>query len=312
MKRALITGSEGFAGGHLWKELEKQGYEVFGTTLKEPDKGLSKNLFICDITTKENIKEIVNDLLPDYIFHLAAQAAPSIAFKYPRLTIEVNTIGSINLLDSVREIPDYRPRILFVGSSEEYGVVSSEEIPVTEDHPLNPISPYSVSKIAAYHLSKIYNRAFDTDVVYACSFNNTGPGQATGFLAPDVAAQIVNIENGKDKPIIFTGNLDTFRDYTDVRDVVRAYVLLLEKGKTGERYNICSGDAIATKEIVETLIKLSTVKIKHKVDPSRVRPSDIPVIEGSFQKIHELTGWQPSIPLKTTLKDLLDSYRNRD
>ncbi len=312
MKRALITGCEGFAGTHLWGELEKNGYEVFGTTLKEPGRGQEKTVYHADVTVKEDLKEIINNLLPDYIFNLAAQAAPSVSFKYPRLTIAVNTIGVANLLEVIREIPKYRPRLLLIGTSEEYGIIDAKDLPVTEDHPLNPISPYSVSKLATYHLCKIYSRAYDMDIVYASTFNNTGPGQLPGFLAPDVAEQIVKIERGKQKPLVLTGSLETYRDYTDVRDVVKAYRLLAEKGKNGERYNICSGECVSTKSVVETLIGFSTLNINHQVDPLRNRPSDLPVIKGSFEKIHKATGWKPEIPIEVSLKDLLESFRDKE
>lgn len=311
MKRALITGSEGFAGGHLWGELEKNGYEVFGTTLQFRDTDIKKKVFQCDITVKEDLKKVIGHLLPDYIFNMASQAAPSLSFKKPQLTFLVNTIGTANLLDAVREIPDYHPRILLAGSSDEYGIVSEKDMPVTEEQVLNPQNPYSISKVAAYYLMKVYVKSYQMNIIYASSFNNTGPGQLPGFLAPDVADQIIKIENGKQEPVLLTGNVDTFRDYTDVRDVVRAYRLMLEKGVSGERYNICSGKSISTEKIVETLIKNSTVKINHKVDPLRNRPSDMPAIKGSYQKLQKLTGWEPQLPLEQTLKDLLDWYRNR-
>lgn len=309
MKRALITGSEGFAGNHLWKELEQNGYEVFGTTLHEPSAEMQNNIFHCDISVKQNIKEVVDNLLPDCIFNLAAIASPSYSFKNPELTIQVNTIGVINLLEVVKEIPEYKPKILLVGSSEEYGVISSEDMPVKEDHSLNPVSPYSASKVASYHLAKIYSRSYGMDIVYACSFNNTGPGQQPGFLAPDVASQIVKIERGKQSPAVLTGNLDTYRDYTDVRDTVRAYRLLMEKGESGQRYNVCSGISVSTKSIVEKLISMSSVGITQEVDQARNRPSDMPIIKGSYKKLNELTGWKPEIPLEKTLKDLLDWHR---
>lgn len=312
MKRALITGSEGFAGYHLWRELEKNGYEVYGTTLFESPKDPMDNVFQADITDKDDLKNIIEKLLPDYIFNLAAQAAPSISFKRPSLTFAVNTVGVANLIEIIREISNYNPRIILIGSSEEYGIVDQKDLPVTENQPLNPVSPYSVSKVATYYLSKIYSKSFGMDIIYASTFNNTGPGQTPGFLVPDVAEQIVNIEKENREQVVLTGNLDTFRDYTDVRDVVRAYRLLAEKGVSGERYNICSGKSISTKYIVDTLIGFSTLKISHKVDPLKKRPSDLPVIRGSYEKIKKATSWQPEIPIEISLKDLLESLRSKE
>lgn len=311
MKKVLITGSEGFVGGHLWIELEKNGYEVFGTTLKDPVLGHTDNVFVCDITKREQLDKLIGDLQPSHIFHLAAQANPYLSYKEPRLTFEVNLLGTLNLLDSVRIIPDYKPRILVVGTSEEYGFVPQDKMPVTEDSSFDPSSPYSVSKLAAYHLCKVYSRSYGMEIVYASSFNHTGPGQNPGLLAPDVAMQIVEIERGLRQQPLLTGNLDTHRDYTDVRDVTRAYRLLIEKGRPGERYNVCSGKSVPTKEVVDILIKLANTKIDQQIDPERNRPSDLPVLYGSHKNITQETGWVPEIPLDQTLKDLLDWYRTK-
>jgi len=308
MKRALITGSEGFVGGHLLKELLENGYEVFGTTLKAtPDTG--SNIYVCDITNEEQIKTLLDELKPDSIFHLAAVASPAVSFKQPKFTFEVNTLGTMNILEAIRLIPDYNPRILIVGTSEEYGFVTPDQMPVTEATTFNPVSPYSVSKLATYYFSNVHVRSYKTDIVYAASFNHTGPGQLPGFISPDVAKQIVAIERGEQEPILYTGNLDAERDMSDVRDVVRAYRLIVENGKTGERYNVCSGKSIKVKKIVNHLIKLSNKKIKHKIDPARNRPSDMPILLGSHKKLTKETGWKPQISLKKTLEDLLNWYR---
>lgn len=310
MKRAFITGSEGFVGGHLWKELADNGYEVFGTSLLEPDhKDL--HIFTCDITNPKQISEIVEKLKPDCIFHLAAQPSPHRSWDIPQKTFEINTIGTINLIEAVLKIPDYKPRILFIGSAAEYGDVPENNLPITENTFLDPRSPYAISKLACFYLMKSYVMAKKMDILYSASFSHTGPGQATGFLSSDIAEQIVKIERGEHEPKLMTGYLDNLRDYTDVRDVVRAYRLLIEKGKTGERYNVCTGKKISTGEIYGKLISFSNVHIEHAIDPTRNNPSDVPVIYGSHEKITRNTGWEPKITLDKTLEDLLNWYRTK-
>ena len=310
MKKALITGSEGFVGRHLWKELEINGYKVFGTSLNEPEIKSDK-VFVCDITDTEKVDNLMKNLRPDYIFHLAAQPSPHHSWTSPKKTFEINTIGTVNLLESIKNNPGYHPRTLLVGSSVEYGDVPEDKLPITEETGFDPRSPYAISKLACYYTAKAYVRVNKIDIVYSASFSHTGPGQGVGFLASDIATQIVEIEKGNKAPLLLTGYLENLRDYTDVRDVVRAYRLLLDKGKTGERYNVCSGKAISTGDIYQGLIKNAYVKIEHSIDPTRNNPSDVPVIIGSHAKITTETGWTPEIPIEQTLKDLLDWYRSK-
>lgn len=311
MKRVLITGSEGFVGQHLWKELETNGYEVYGTTLRTPETGLPQNVFVCDIESQEQLSLLITKIMPDAIFHLAGQPKPGLSFNIPQKTIAVNTIGTINLLEAIRAIPGYLPRLVMVGTSEEHGIVSPENLPITENTPLEPINPYAISKVANWYLVKEYVRSFNFDIVYVTPFTHTGPGQMPGFLSPDISSQIVEIERGAKDPVILTGDLSSKRDIIDVRDVVRAYRLLLEKGKKGERYIVSTGKSLPVENIVEILISLSKVKIELKLDESRNRPTDIPNLFGSHNKLTEATGWQPEIPLEKTLQDLLDWYRTK-
>lgn len=310
-KKVLITGSEGFAGQHLIDELIKIGYEVYGTTFANSINQNKIKTFVCDIESQSEIYSIINSLKPDAIVHLAGQPKPGLSFNIPQKTFQVNTIGTINLLEAVRSIPDYRPRILIVGTSEEHGIVRPEDLPITENTTLNPINPYAISKTANWYLTRQYVKSFNFDIVYATPFTHTGPGQGLGFLSPDVASQIVEIEKGQKQPILETGDLSSRRDIGDVRDVVRAYRLLLEKGITGERYIISTGKSIPVSEIVEKLINMSKVKIELKIDSTRTRPTDIPDLIGSHDKLTDLTGWQPEIPLEKTLEDLLIWYRNK-
>ncbi|KKT40358.1 hypothetical protein A3K29_03100 [Candidatus Collierbacteria bacterium RIFOXYB2_FULL_46_14] len=308
MKKALITGSTGFVGGHLWKELESAGYQVFGTSRTKIEPKNSR-IFACDITNEKKLAKLIAKLKPDHIYHLAAQPSPRHSYQFPQKTFEINNLGTINLLEAIKNIAGYTPRVLVVGSATECGFVPAEQLPITEATPFAPENPYSISKLACYHLSLCYARDGACEVIYASSFSHTGPGQATGFLAADIAKQIVEIENGHQEAKLVTGHLENLRDYLDVRDVAKAYRLLLEKGKNGERYNVCSGITVSTKTIFQTLLDLSKVKIDHQVDPSRNNAQDAPILYGSHDKITKETGWVPQISIDQTLKDLLDWYR---
>lgn len=309
MKKILITGSEGFVGQHLWKELTDNGYEVFGTDLAT--KKDNSKYFSGDITKTEEIKNIIVSLKPDAIIHLAAWSNPGTSFANPQKTFEINTIGTINLFEAVRALDNYHPRILAIGSSAEFGIVPKNKLPIAEETPLSANSPYGVSKIANWYVVCQYVSSYGFDIIYPTPFNHTGPSQGLGFLAADISSQIVKIENGEQEPIVKTGDLSTLREILDVRDVVRAYRLLLEKGKTGERYLICTGKSTPVKEVVEMLLSFSSAKIKTSTDPSKIRPSDISEQRGNPDKLYQTTSWKPEIPLEKTLQDLLDWYREK-
>lgn len=310
-KKVLITGSEGFAGQHLINELINNEYEVYGTTFAPGNNQNKIKTFVCNVESQSEIFSVINSLKPDAIIHLAGQPKPGLSFNIPQKTFLVNTIGTINLLEAIRSIPNYYPRILLVGTSEEHGIVPPKDLPITENTPLNPINPYAISKTANWFLAKQYVKSFNFDIVYATPFTHTGPGQGLGFLSTDVASQIVEIEKGLKEPILQTGDISSKRDIGDVRDVVRAYRLLLKKGKSGERYIISTGKSIPVSEIVEKLIKMSKVKIELKIDNTRTRPTDIPDLIGCHDKLTQLTDWQPMIPLDKTLEDLLNWYRQK-
>lgn len=311
MKRVLITGSEGFVGSHLWTELESHGYDIYGTALNIKDARLPENTYQCNILDKESLDKLISSLMPDIIYHLAAQPKPGVSFKQPQTTFEINTIGTINLLEAVRNVNSYQPRIILIGTSEEHGIVKKTDLPITENTALNPINPYAISKVANWYLAQEYVKSFGFDIIYITPFTHTGPGQQKGFLAPDVASQIAQLEKKNNDGIIYTGDLNAKRDVLDVRDVVRAYRLLAEKGRSGERYLVSTGKSIQVKKIVDTLLSLSLVKITHQLDPERNRPSDIPDLYGSHAKLTKVTGWKPQIPLEKTLSDLLDWYRTQ-
>lgn len=306
----FITGREGFMGNWLAKELKGHGYTTSGTSLNEFIGGEKENIFQCDITDQEEIKKLILDRKPAAIVHLAALVKPSEAIKDPEKAFLINLEGTRNIFEAVKAIPDYRPKIIIVGSSEEFGVVSSGT-PVTEETPFAPVNPYGESKLQAWKLAQEYIKKYNLDIVSAISFNHTGPGQATGFIAPDIASQIVDIEKGLKEPILITGNISHKRNLSDVRDVARAYRLLLELGKTGESYLVCADKSVPLLYLVNTLIGLSLIKIEHQIDPNSARPADIFDITASHDKITKETGWQPEIPLEKTLRDLLEWYREK-
>ncbi len=307
MKEILITGSEGFVGRHLQQELKSHGYETSGTSLSEP---VERDVYQCDITDAETLSSLIDSLRPNTIFHLAAFVSAARSSINPQEVFRINVEGTRNLFEAVRRIPGYQPKIILIGSAEEFGVPPLGK-PATEETPLSPRNPYAESKVQAWKLAQEYINKYHLDIVSAIPFNHTGPGQRLGFIAPDIASQIVEIERGIKEPVVITGNVSHKRNFTDVRDVVSAYRLLFELGRTGERYIICNDQSIPLSEIVDTLIGLSTVTIEHQIDPSRGRPSDVQDISGSHSKITRETGWTPEIPLKQTLSDLLDWYRNK-
>ncbi len=315
--KVLITGISGFVGSHLADYFLAQGnYEVFGTIKWRSMRDniihiVDKiNLFECDIKDAFAMKTMLAKVRPDYIFHLAAQSYVPFSWRAPQETISTNILGELNLFESVRELK-LDPKIHIAGSSEEYGLVYPEETPIKETNPLRPLSPYAVSKVAQDFLGYQYFKSYGLKIVRTRAFNHTGPRRGDVFVTSNFAKQIVEIEKGMRPPVIKVGNLNAVRDFLDVRDVVRAYALALEKGVPGEVYNIASGKGIKIKELLERLIKISGVDLKIETDPSRLRPSDVELLIGSPEKFQMATGWKPEIPFDKTLKDLLDFWRKR-
>jgi GDP-4-dehydro-6-deoxy-D-mannose reductase len=316
MKKVLITGITGFVGQHLAKHfLSQSDYEVVGTYRSEASLDSLQDLkehvsFLqLDLMDPKAVSELLLTEKPDYICHLAAQASPAISFKNPSETLTNNIVAELNVLEALRSEELKGTRILIVSTGEVYGAVTPADLPVDELTPMRPVSPYSVSKIAQDYLALQYFLAYHVDIVRVRPFNHTGPGQKAGYVVSDFARQIVAIEQKKNDPIIFVGNLEAKRDFTDVRDVVRAYQLALEKGVSGEVYNIGSGTSRKIADILETLRSHSQQEIEVKTDPSRFRPIDVPEIVCDYQKFQELTGWKPEIPFEKTLQDILDYLR---
>ncbi len=314
--KALITGITGFVGSHLADLLLEEGLEVHGLVRARSNTeniaGVKERLLLWegDLADPHSIKGVIGEVRPDYIFHLAAQSFVPSSWKSPSSTMETNLAGSLHLFEAIRETK-IDPVIQIAGSSEEYGLVDEGSLPITEDTPLRPLSPYAVSKIAMDYLGFQYYRSYGLRIIRTRAFNHEGPRRGDQFVTSNFAKQIAEIEYGLRAPVIYVGNLEAKRDYTDVRDVVRAYWLAVRRAKPGEVYNICSGHSYAIQTVLDLLLSLSSVKVEIRTDPSRLRPSDVPVLLGDYSKFHRVTGWAPTIPFEATLADLLDYWRER-
>ena len=315
--RVLITGATGFVGSHLIEFLFRETRaQVFGARRRRSDMSLVQTLnkvqwFEMDIIDAHNVLAAIKSVRPTHIFHLAAQSFVPTSWRAPQETFTTNAIGTINLLEAVKVL-ELGAKIHIAGTSEEYGYVKPEELPVTEKNPLRPLSPYAVSKVAADLSGQQYHRSYRVQVVVTRAFNHTGPRRGEVFAESSFSKQIAQIEKGLQEPVIRVGNLDAERDFSDVRDIVRAYWVALEKSEPGRIYNICSGKAIRLGELLDLLLARAKVKnIKIEQDPERLRPSDVPRLEGDCSKFRRLTGWRPEIPLEKTLEDLLQYWRSR-
>ena len=314
--KALITGISGFAGSYLAEFLLDKKYKIFGTFY---DKSTFSNLngcmdkieiFECDIRNYNNLKKIIEKVRPDEIYHLAAISFVPTSLMNPKLTFDTNLYGTLNLYQAVIE-QKINPKILFVGSADEYGIVNENDLPINENCPLQPVNPYSISKASADYLSHFYFKSYDLNIVRVRPFNHIGPRQSPEFVCSNFSKQIVEIEKGMKEPVIMVGNLEAKRDFTDVRDIVRAYWLAIQKGKSGDVYNICSGKAVSIKEILDKLLSMSKKNIKVKQDLNRMRSSDIPILLGNSTKFWKQTSWEQGIPFEKTLRYILGYWRER-
>ena len=313
--KALITGIAGFVGPYLAEVLLKNNIEVFGTYLTQSELENFDNtlpvseLFQCDLVDEKDAAKIFENQSFDYVFHLAAQSSVPQSFKFPKLTYNVNIIGTVNLLEQLSRKKEIK-KIVFTSSSDVYGKVDKKYIPVNESAPLVPLNPYSISKISAEMTCRYFTDAYQLPIVVARAFNHSGPKQTPQFVIADFAKQIAKIELDLKEPIIKVGNLNAKRDFLDVRDVVRAYYLLALKGQPGEIYNVSSNEARSIQSILDKLVDLSSMKIKIKIDKNKIRPTELPVLAGDNSKLQNTTSWQQEIPFKKTLQDGLDHWRS--
>lgn len=317
--RLLITGFAGFVSQHFLELLNKEepGSVVLGIDKNPPDFNFSgfNNLTISfekiDLLNRAATDTILNTFHPDYILHLASVSSVAQSWHTPLDSFVNNTNIFLNLVEQVR-IKNNKCRILSVGSSEEFGEVAEKELPLTEDHPLKPVSPYAVARVSQEMLSKIYADGFSLDIIMTRSFNHIGPGQKEMFVISSFAKQLVALaKNNPANKEITVGNLSIIRDFVDVRDVVKAYYLLLKKGRRGEVYNICSGKGIVLKDIITTMSSLLNIKVDTIVNPQLIRPNENKKVIGSYQKINDELGWKPEIDITKSLADIIIYWQHR-
>lgn len=311
--RILITGVGGFVGRHLFNTLCKQYPDaiIHGTAIDEPPRmGDRLKYHLIDLKNYAVISDLIAEVQPDQIYHLAAQASPRRSFVIPWETLENNIKSQLNIIQSCIALK-LQPRILVISSAEIYGPVRPEQQPINEDAPLRPTNPYGVSKVTQDMLGLQYYLSHKLPILRVRPFNHFGPGQSEGFVATDFAAQVARIEAGLQENVIEVGNLAAERDFTDVRDVVEAYTQLVEKGTPGDVYNVASGKPYSIQYLLDVLLQYSTVDIQVKVSEARMLPIDVPIVRGDATRLRQLTGWQPNIPFETTLLDVLNDWRNR-
>ena len=316
--RALITGITGFAGSHLAEYLlaEQPQVEVFGTrrwrSRMENIQHLEDKVTLIetDLSDPTSALRTLERVRPDYIFHLAAQSFVPTSWVAPSETFNINLVGQINIFEAIRTLK-LDPVVQIACSSEEYGLVLPDEVPIKETNPLRPLSPYAVSKVAQDYLGYQYFMSYGIKAIRTRGFNHTGPRRGDVFVTSNFARQVARIEAGLHAPVIRVGNLDSVRDFTDVRDMVRAYWLAVIKGKPGEVYNIATGEGITIRGMLDKLLAMSKIEVKVEIDPDRLRPSDVEVLLGDSSKFRADTGWEPRIPFDITLRDLLDYWRAR-
>ena len=342
--RVLITGITGFAGSHLAEYIvaEHPEISVYGTVrwrsrmenldqlrarglldlvegrysdrtvgLRDETKKGRVTLLYCDLVDAGSVEHLVSAVQPNRIFHLAAQSFVQSSFDEPASTLFTNINSQLNLLESMRRHDALQIRMHIAGSSEQYGLVHEDEVPMKETNPLRPLSPYAVSKVAQDKLAYQYFKSYGLHLVVTRGFNHTGPRRGLIFVTSTLAKQIAEIEAGLHEPVIYHGDLTSRRDWTDVRDMVRAYWLALEKAEPGESYNVGSGRTWTIREMLDILLSHSKVKIRLQEDPARLRPSDVKILWADTSKFRAATGWEPRIPFERTLGDLLDYWRAR-
>jgi GDP-4-dehydro-6-deoxy-D-mannose reductase len=312
----LITGAGGFVGKHLLNALRQHsaptlhGTVLDNAQLESVAHDTSCQWWVLDLRDPQAVRDLLEHIKPDQIYHLAGQSYVPRSFEDPWETLDNNIRGTLNLLMAIHDLK-LSTRFLNIGSADIYGAASADQLPLTEQSAFLPGSPYSVSKIAQDMLAFQYFNAYKLHTVRVRPFNHIGTGQNMRFAASDWASQIAEAELGRREPVVYVGNLSAARDFTDVRDVVRAYVMAAELGRGGDVFNVCSGTPRTMQSILDTLVSLSRVKIEVKVDQERFRPVDIPSLYGDYSLLHERTGWRPEFSIEQTLNDVLDEWRQR-
>lgn len=309
--KSLIIGGAGFVGPYLEDALHRSDprMEVYVSKLAhESYDHPGAKVIDLDILDKDMVAGTLEKIRPDWIFHLAAQSSVGLSWKNPKLTVDININGTLNILEALKDL-DYKPRVLLIGSGEEYGHIKTNEVPINEDNNTRPGNIYAATKACSNMLGKIYSDAYDLDIISVRAFNHIGPNQKPLFVVADLCHQAVKIEKGQQDPTINVGNLSAKRDFTDVRDVVRAYVMLMAKASKGQTYNVGSGKAIMVEQILQTILKHAKVKIQVNIDKSKFRPVDVPIIEADISKLQKTIEWQPEIELESTIQETLDYFR---
>ena len=315
--RILITGITGFVGSHLAEYALAQGAEVIGSlrwrSKTEHIEHLRARVTLLESDLRDvlSVRSLLEQARPDCIVHLAAQSFVAASWQQPVETFYTNAISQTNLFEAMRQLGS-KARFLVIGSSEEYGLVEPDELPIRETNPLRPLSPYAVSKVTQDLMGWQYFKSYGMHVVRSRAFNHTGPRRGDTFATSNFAKQIAEMEAGLREPVVLVCDLKPTRDFSDVRDIVRAYWLLLERGTPGEVYNLCSETEWSIERVLNFLIGQSTVtRIEIRQDPARLRPSDVPALRGCREKVERALGWRGVIPLEQTLTDLLDYWRQR-
>ena len=315
MKKVFITGITGFAGSFLAEHIASQkDYEIFGSFLSDTNLENTSSvkekvsLRQIDLRDSQKLQDLIKEIRPDFVYHLAALTSPADSFKNPAGFINNNTEAEVNLLEAIR-VAGIFPKVLIASSAEVYGEVAAGNLPIDEDTPLRPATPYAVSKIAQDFLGLQYFISYKIPVIRVRPFNHIGPRQAPNFVVSSFSKRIVDIERGKES-VMRVGNLMAKRDFTDVRDIVRGYLLLLEMGDPGDVYNIGSGKSYKISEILDKLLSMSNKDIKIEIDKQLLRPIDVPELVCDNKKIFQKTGWKPEIPIEKTLADTLDYWRS--
>ena len=306
--KALVIGAAGFVGPYLCKNLKDNGFKVLATKLEHENVKGDFDFVNLNILKKEEIDSLLKEFAPDVIFHLAAQSSVKLSWERPQLTFEINVIGAINLLESIKKFAK-DAKVVLIGSGEEYGQIDQNKLPVNEDTKIEANNFYAVSKATQNRIGRIYSKAYGLNVISVRAFNHIGVGQLDTFVIPSFCKQVVEIEKSGKPGVIRVGNLSSKRDFTDVRDIVNAYRLLALKGKSCETYNVGSGKAYKIEELLNIILSLTTSSIKVEIDPARFRPVDTPEIRADISKLVNDTGYKVEHDLKDTIKEIMDSFR---